>query len=105
MTITWLWRSPEGLIRIGFIAASGSTRAAAAWTACERPISQPSRVTTELSAMFCALNGATLTPARASQRQMPAVTTDLPASDCVPQTSSAPFIGCHPMSLAAAESV
>ena len=92
MTITWLWRSPDGLIRIGFIAASGSMPAAAACTACARPISLPSRATTEFSAMFCALNGATLTPRRCSQRQMPAVTTDLPASECVPQTRIAPFI-------------
>ncbi len=39
--------------------------------------------------MFCALNGATATPCRASQRQMPAVTTLLPASEVVPATSSA----------------
>ena len=43
--------------------------------------------------MFCALNGATRTPCARSQRQRPAVTTHLPASECVPATSSAPFIG------------
>src|SRR5436305_6901535 len=58
--------------------------------ACARPISAPSAVTTELLLMFCALNGATDTPWRTSQRQRPAVTTDLPASDVVPATSSAP---------------
>lgn len=42
--------------------------------------------------MFCALNGATRTPWRASQRQMPAVTTLLPASEVVPATSSALLI-------------
>ena len=41
--------------------------------------------------MFWALNGATLTPWRRSHRQMPAVTTDLPASEWVPAISSAPF--------------
>ena len=56
-----------------------------------RPISAPSLVTTEFSDMFCALNGATLTPRRASQRQIPAVTALLPASDAVPATSN-PFM-------------
>src|SRR3954471_9874082 len=37
--------------------------------------------------MFCALNGATRRPCRASHRQTPAVTTLLPASDVVPATS------------------
>src|SRR5258708_8768815 len=92
MTITWLWLLREGLIRIGFIAASRCAPAAIACTAWERPTSLPPGATTELSAMFCALNGATRTPRRDSQRQMPAVTTDLPASECVPQTSSAPLI-------------
>jgi len=40
--------------------------------------------------MFCALNGATATPCRASHRQSPAVTTDFPASEVVPATRSAP---------------
>lgn len=42
--------------------------------------------------MFWALNGATFTPRRTSQRQMPAVTTLLPASDAVPATSSPPLM-------------
>src|SRR5262245_21526469 len=46
--------------------------------------------------MFCALNGATRTPGRYSQRQMPAVTTLLPASDVVPATSS-PLISPEPV--------
>ena len=41
--------------------------------------------------MFCALNGATLMPRRASHRHSPAVSTLFPASDVVPATSSAPF--------------
>src|SRR5208282_5320458 len=40
--------------------------------------------------MFCALNGATETPCRASHRHSPATSTLLPASDPVPATSSAP---------------
>ncbi len=40
--------------------------------------------------MFCALNGATLTPSLASHRQIPATSTLLPASDEVPMISSAP---------------
>jgi hypothetical protein len=38
--------------------------------------------------MFCALNGATLTPCRASHRHSPAVRTLFPASEVVPATSS-----------------
>ncbi len=37
----------------------GSTPAASACAAWARPISHPSAVTAALSAMFCALNGAT----------------------------------------------
>src|SRR4051794_17649532 len=60
--------------------------------ACARPISPPSVVTAELLDMFCALNGATLMPLRANSRHSPATTIDLPASDVVPATSSAPLI-------------
>ena len=42
--------------------------------------------TAELLDMFCALNGATFTPRRCSQRQIPAVSTLLPASEVVPAT-------------------
>src|SRR5919202_3527099 len=91
----------EGFRSTGFIAASGSTLAAAAWAAWARPISAPSRVTKELSAMFCALKGATLTPSRASQRQMPATTTLFPASEWVPATSREPLTAVSPGSLPA----
>jgi hypothetical protein len=74
----------------GFIADSGSARAATAWTHWARPISEPSAVTIELLDMFCALNGATRTPRRANARHRPVVTTDLPASDVVPATSRDP---------------
>ena len=41
----------------------------------------------ELFDMFWALNGATETPRRASTRQSPVTTSDLPASEDVPATS------------------
>src|SRR6185312_5405594 len=56
-----------------------------------RPISPPSTVTTELLDMFCALNGATRVPPRASNRHRAATTTDFPASELVPATSRAPL--------------
>ena len=62
----------------------------AAW-ACRywaRPISAPSTQTMELLDMFWALKGATATPRRASSRQSPVTTSDLPASEEVPATSS-----------------
>ncbi len=62
----------------------GSTPAASACSAVERPISPPSTVTALLSAMFCGLNGATDTPRRASTRHSPATTVLLPASEVVP---------------------
>src|SRR5579875_3685295 len=71
----------------------GSRPAARACIACARPISPPSTVTTELLDMFCALNGATRTPSRASSRHSPATTIDLPASLLVPATSRAPLTG------------
>ncbi len=86
-TMTWLRPLPPGLSSTGFMAASGSTPAAAACIAWARPISPPSWVTAEFSDMFCALKGATLRPWRASQRQIPATITLLPASDVVPATS------------------
>ena len=90
-TTTWLRRSLPGLSRTGFIADSGSARAASACTHCARPISEPSAVTIELLDMFCALNGATRTPRRLSARHSPVVTTDLPASEVVPATRRLPM--------------
>src|SRR6266540_2718261 len=43
--------------------------------------------------MFCALKGTTSTPASASSRHNPAVTTLLPTSDAVPSTAKAAFTG------------
>ena len=91
MTTTWLRRSLPGLSSTGFIAASGSARAASACTHWARPISAPSTVTIELLDMFCALNGATRSPRRTSARQSPVVTTVLPASDVVPSTIRLPL--------------
>ena len=79
-----------GFSSTGFIAASGSTPAARAWAYWARPISAPSAVTADWFDMFWALNGATRTPRRASERHSAVTTVDLPAPDDVPQTSSAP---------------
>ena len=92
MTTSWLRRSLPGLSSTGFMAASAGIPAAAACIACARPISAPSGATIELLDMFCALNGATRIPWRASHRQIPAVSTDFPASDVVPATSSEPLV-------------
>ena len=73
-----------GFIRIGFISADGSSPAAAACTTCARPISSPSAVTKELSAMFWDLKGATRKPSCRSTRRIPAVSMVLPAPDMVP---------------------
>ena len=72
------------------MATSGSAPAATACSHWARPISPPSLVTMALSDMFWPLNGATPTPARARTRHSPATTVDLPASDVVPHTMSAP---------------
>ena len=91
--MTWVRVSLPGLSSTGFIRASGSMPAASACMAWARPISAPSGVTKELSDMFWALNGATRTPCRASQRHSPAVSTLFPASEVVPATSSPPLTG------------
>src|SRR5271155_1057966 len=83
--------SLPGLSRIGLNRTLGARPAARACIAWARPISPPSTVTAELFDMFCALNGATRMPLRASNRQSPATTTDFPASELVPATSSAPL--------------
>ena len=83
-------RSLPGLSSTGLNATLGASPHACACIACARPISPPSVVTTELLLMFCALNGATDTPSRTSQRQMPATSALFPASEVVPATSSAP---------------
>ena len=59
LTMTWEPTSVTGLRRMGFISTDGSTPAASAWTTWARPISSPSRVMKELSAMFWLLKGAT----------------------------------------------
>ena len=56
-------------------------------------------VTKEFSDMFCALKGATFTPCRTSHRQIPAVTTLLPASEVVPATRSPPPVMTYALSL------
>ena len=59
LTITWEPVSLVGFSKMGFIRTLGSTPAASACMTCARPISSPSVVINELSAMFCDLNGAT----------------------------------------------
>src|SRR3954447_16024750 len=53
-----------------------------------RPISPPSGHTAALLDMFCALNGATRTPRRASRRHSPATSVLLPTDEPVPSTIS-----------------
>ena len=88
MTITWLRESPSGLRSTGFISTRGSIPAASACTTCARPISLPSRVTKELSAIFCALKGATRSPSCAKMRQRPVTSVLLPTVEAVPCTIS-----------------
>src|SRR6201996_2177996 len=83
--------SLPGLSRIGLNRTLGARPAARACIAWARPISPPSTVTAELFDMFCALNGATRIPLRANSRQSPATTTDFPAAEVVPATSSPPL--------------
>jgi hypothetical protein len=89
---TWLEWSLPGLSSTGLNRTSGARPQAAACIAWARPSSPPrpaaSIATAELLDMFCALNGATRTPRRRSQRQIPAVSTLLPASEVVPATSN-----------------
>ena len=92
ITMTCARWSSTGLSNTGFIADSGATLAAAACAAWARAISPPSSVTKELRDMFCALNGATLTPRRTSHRHRPCTTTLFPTSDPVPATRIPPLI-------------
>src|SRR5215471_6103453 len=66
------------------MSAVGSIPAAAAWTACARPISEPSAQTAALLDIFCALNGATRIPRRAKMRHSAAVNKLLPADELAP---------------------
>src|SRR6516164_3991898 len=66
------------------MSAVGSIPAAAACSACARPISAPSVQTAALFDMFCALNGATRTPLRANTLHNPAVNRLLPAEELAP---------------------
>src|SRR5689334_24629940 len=85
-TTTWLLRSPSGLSRIGFMSTLAVRPAASACTACARPISRPSGVTAELSAMFCDLNGATEMPSFRNSRHSAATSRLLPTDDAVPRS-------------------
>ena len=59
MTMTWLPSSEVGLSSTGFMSTLGSMPAASACITWARPISRPSLVMNELSAMFWLLKGAT----------------------------------------------
>ena len=67
----------------------GGTPAASACTAWARPISPPSGVTEELSAMFCALKGATRSPSWRNSRQSAVTSRLLPTEEAVPCTMMA----------------
>ena len=86
--MTWAPMSVDGLSSTGLKSVCGATPAASACSAWARPISPPSTVTAELSAMFCGLNGATRRPRRRRQRASPATSVLLPASEVVPWTIS-----------------
>jgi len=84
--ITCAPMSVEGFSNTGLKSVWGATPAAMACSACARPISPPSAVTAEFSAMFCGLNGATFSPRRDNTRAKPATSVLLPASEVVPCT-------------------
>ena len=94
-TITWLPVSLVGFNKIGFIYTEGVIPAASACITCARPISKPSSVIKELSAMFCDLKGATLYPSCLKIRHSPAVRRLFPALDMVPCTIIAFAIICY----------
>ncbi len=87
---TWPWMmtcaflSVVGFNSTGLKSVCGGSPQASACSACARPISPPSTVTAELSAMFCGLNGATFIPRRFRMRHSAATSVDLPASEVVP---------------------
>jgi hypothetical protein len=66
--ITCARLSVAGLSSTGLKSECAGRPAASACSACARPISPPSMVTAELSAMFCGLKGATRTPRRCRMR-------------------------------------
>src|SRR5688572_7082616 len=81
--------SEVGLSKMGFMSTCGSTPADCACIAWARPISWPSRVANELSAIFWALNGATSKPSCLKIRHSAAAVSDLPAWEAVPRTINA----------------
>src|SRR5574343_1137985 len=87
--MTWARLSVVGLSSTGLKSVWGGRPQASACSAWARPISPPSTVTAELSAMFCGLKGATRTPRRLRMRHRAATSVDLPASEVVPWTMRA----------------
>ena len=88
LTITWEPTSVVGLSSIGFMSTEGFIPAASAWTTCALPISSPSSVMKEFSAIFCDLNGATRYPSCRNMRHSAAHSRLFPALDIVPCTIS-----------------
>ena len=84
--MTCAFRSVVGFRSTGLKSVCGANPHASACKACARPISPPSTVTAEFSAMFCGLNGATRTPRRCRIRHNAATSVVLPASEVVPWT-------------------
>ena len=86
---TWDRRSEPGLSSTGFIAEVGFDAGGLRLQELRPPdLARRRRRPAELLDMFCALNGATPMPRRASARHSPVTTSDLPASEDVPATSS-----------------
>ena len=86
LTITWEPVSFVGFNKIGFMRTDGSIPAASACMTCARPISRPSLVIKEFSAIFCDLKGATRYPSCLNILHSPAASRLLPAFDMVPCT-------------------
>ena len=92
ISTTWLCVSRSGFSSKGLWRTSGCVRAARAWKYCALPISPPwskparPATTRALLLMFCALNGATLSPWRAYQRHRAVASQLLPAPLVVPRT-------------------
>ena len=84
LTITWEPVSFVGFNKIGFMRTDGSIPAASACMTCARPISRPSLVIKEFSAIFCDLKGATRYPSCLKILHSPAASRLLPAFDMVP---------------------
>ena len=96
-TITWEPTSLVGFKRMGFISTDGLIPAASACITWALPISSPSSVIKEFSAIFWDLKGATLYPSCLKILQSPAARRLFPALDIVPCTIIAFAIFLFPL--------